>query len=125
MIGMMPYERLEAWELSHELVLAVYRASSNWPKSEVYGLTSQARRSAASVSMNLAEGAAKRGPREFRRYLDTSLGSLSELDYILRLAHDLGYLNSGDWEVLRESRDGAGKALWGLYRAISRASAGR
>lgn len=118
----MPYERLEAWRLSHELVLAIYRASASWPKSELYGLVSQARRSATGVTLNLVEGVAKRGPREFRRYLDISLGSLSELDYVLRLAHDLGYLTSSDWEHLTERRDRAGKVLWGLHRAMSRAA---
>ena len=121
---MMPYERLTARRLCHELVLAVYRSSATWPKSELYGLVSQARRSAASAALNLAEGASKRGPREFRRFLDTSLGSLAELDYALRLAHDLGYVQAAALRDLRGRRDEAGKAVWGLYRAMRRVSTG-
>jgi hypothetical protein len=75
----MPYERFEAWKVSHELALAVYSATRGWPRSELYGLTSQLRRAALSAPTNIAEGCAKRGPAEFRRFLDYSLGSLSEL----------------------------------------------
>jgi four helix bundle protein len=71
---MMPFEKLEAWKASHRLALEVYRATQTWPKQEQYGLTSQARRAAVSVSANIAEGAAKRGRKEFGRYLDTALG---------------------------------------------------
>jgi four helix bundle protein len=78
---MMPYERLAAWQKSHRLVLLVYRATSKWPKTELYGLVSQARRAAFSIPLNIAEGSAKRGSREFRRFLDIALGSFSELAY--------------------------------------------
>ncbi|MGH7704042.1 MAG: four helix bundle protein, partial [Gemmatimonadales bacterium] len=91
---MQPYERFEAWRRCHELALAVYRATQSWPKQELYGLTSQARRAAFSVSANFVEGSAKWGAREFRRYLDISLGSLSELGYTLRFARDLGMLTN-------------------------------
>jgi four helix bundle protein len=117
---MTPFERLEAWQLCHVLVLAIYRLTSGWPVTERYGLVSQVRRAAMSIPTNLAEGAAKRGPREFRRYIDISLGSLSELTYLLRLAHDLGYIRSEEFEQIEQMRDRAGQVTWGLYRAISR-----
>jgi four helix bundle protein len=85
---MMPYERLDAWNRCHELVLKVYAVTRDWPRYEQYGLISQVRRAAVSAATNIAEGGAKRGPREFRRYLDISLGSLSEVSYLLRLARD-------------------------------------
>ncbi len=62
---MMPYERLEAWRLAHQLVTTVYRISQKWPKSELYGLTSQTRRSAFSIALNIAEGSAKSGSANF------------------------------------------------------------
>src|SRR3954464_4175206 len=83
------YERLKAWERCHQLCVAVYNATNSWPTAERYGLVSQARRAAHSAAANIAEGSAKKGSREFRRYLDISLGSLSELSYTLLLAKDL------------------------------------
>ncbi|HKP30044.1 MAG TPA: four helix bundle protein [Gemmatimonadales bacterium] len=116
-----PYERLKAWAACHQLVLAVYRESAKWPTEERYGLTSQARRAAFSAAANICEGSFRRGSREFRRFLDISLGSLSELSYALKLAGDLGYLpreQEGEVEVLR---DHASRLTWGLYSAIAKA----
>jgi four helix bundle protein len=98
--------------------LAIYRETGRWPAAEQYGLTSQARRSAYSAAANIAEGAAKRGTREFRRFLDISLGSLSELSYILLLARELGYLKPEEWGEVEALRDHAGRLTWGLYRAM-------
>ena len=64
---MMPYERFRAWQACDALVIAVYRVSGLFPKHELYGLTSQTRRAAVSAAVNIAEGSAKHGPREFRR----------------------------------------------------------
>jgi four helix bundle protein len=91
---MASYERFTAWKLSYELALKVYEATDSFPRSELYGLTSQVRRAAFSMVANLAEGAAKRGRREFRRYLDIALGSVTELQVALRLARDRGYLTA-------------------------------
>jgi four helix bundle protein len=70
--------------------------------------------------MNIAEGSAKRGSREFRRFLDSALGSLAELSYTLLLARDVGYLTPEVWGEIEALRDHAGKLTWGLYRAIRR-----
>jgi four helix bundle protein len=71
------------------------------------------------VPANIAEGAAKRGSREFRRFLDTSLGSIAELEYALFLARELEYLSHSEWERIEGKRAEAGRVLWGLYRAVS------
>ena len=84
-------------------------------------MSSQARRAAVSVSANIAEGSAKRGPREFRRYLDIANGSLAELHVYLLLAKELGYLSQADWGELEALRDHAGMLTWGLYRSIREA----
>jgi four helix bundle protein len=117
---MKPFERLEAWRSAHELVLLTYSVTRSFPREELYGLTSQARRAAFSVAANIAEGSAKRGPREFRRYLDIAVGSLSELAYIFRLARDLGYVEEPKWTDLDAKRDRVGQLTWGLYRSIRR-----
>jgi four helix bundle protein len=115
---MFPYERLVAWQRSHELTLAVYRLTESFPKHELYGLTSQMRRAAYSVAANIAEGSAKRGPREFLRYLDIAIGSLAELSYAARLARDLGFLATSDWEGLMALRGRAGSLTWRLYERL-------
>jgi hypothetical protein len=80
---MIAHERFEAWKWAHRLALEVYAATDRWPRSEMYGLTSQARRAAISIPTNIAEGAARHGRREFARFLNISLGSLAELSYLL------------------------------------------
>jgi len=115
---MASYERFTAWKLSYELALKVYEATDSFPRSELYGLTSQVRRAAFSMVANIAEGAAKRGRREFRRYLDIALGSVTELQVALRLARDRGYVTAESWAELEQLRNRAGAVTWGLYQAI-------
>jgi four helix bundle protein len=118
--GMAPYERFEAWQVAHRMVLRVYQATDPWPPSERFGLTLQLRRAALSVPTNIAEGAAKRGRREFRRFLDIALGSLTEVTYLLRFSRDRGLLTPELWLELEDLRDTAGKLTWGLYQKVSR-----
>jgi four helix bundle protein len=100
--------------------LAVYRITSKWPRREQYGLSSQARRAAYSTAANIAEGSAKKGSKEFCRFLNISLGSISELSYILLLARDLDYLKPEEWGEIEALRDHAGRLTWGLYRSLNR-----
>ena len=119
MPGPMPYERFDAWKLTHALALAVYAATREWPRAEQYGLTAQVRRAALSAPTNIAEGSAKRGKAEFRRFLDISLGSLSEVGYLLRFARDARILETRNWEELQTQRDVAAKQTWLLARSMS------
>lgn len=89
---MASHKRFIAWQESHRLVLAVYKATESFPRHELYGLTSQARRAAFSAAANIVEGAARKGRNEFRHFLDIALGSLSELEYALEVALALQYL---------------------------------
>lgn len=115
---MNPYERLDAWKQAHHLALMVYRLTERWPSHERFGITSQIRRAAVSVPSNLAEGAAKRGRREFRRYIDIALGSLSELRYLLHLARDLGCISEEAYAEVDPVRDRTGRMVWGLYKSM-------
>jgi len=119
---MLAHERLRAWKQCHDLVLAIYDATNSFPKHELYGLTSQARRAAFSAAVNIAEGSAKRGAAEFRRFIDISIGSLAELAYILRLVHDLKLLPDDEWQRLEALRGKAGFMTWRLYQAIARSA---
>src|SRR5690606_14241284 len=116
---MTPFERLEAWQLCHALVVHVYRLTDGWPTQERFGLVSQIRRAAVSIAANIAEGSAKRGGREFRRFLDSALGSLAELSYLLRLSKDLGLLSPEAHAEVEGMRDRAGIVTWRLYQAIA------
>ena len=115
---MLAHERLKVWALAHELTLEVYRFTQEWPPEERFGLTVQLRRASASVPTSLAEGAAKRGIREFRRYVDIALGSISEVAYLLRLAHDLGILAPPDYARVDDLRKRTGGLIWRLARAL-------
>ena len=117
---MMPYERFQAWQTAHELALAVFRRTDEWPTAERFGLTIQIRRAVLSAPTNIAEGAAKRGRREFRRFLDIALGSLAEVSYLLRFARDYELLSPEAWLELEDLRSQAGRLTWSLYSAVSR-----
>ena len=115
---MLAHERLRAWSLGHELTLAIYRATEGWPPQERYGLTSQLRRAAASVPTTLAEGSAKRGTREYRRFVDIALGSIIIPVHVNCRASDLGLLAPPDYATLDDLRKRTGGLIWRLARAL-------
>jgi four helix bundle protein len=86
------FRDLQVWRKAHALTLRCYKATSDFPRHELYGITSQIRRCAASIAANIAEGCGKRGNAEFQRFLGIAAGSASELEYHLLLAHDLELL---------------------------------
>jgi four helix bundle protein len=92
---MQDFRKLTVWKRSHELTLRLYELTATFPRGEVYGLTSQIKRSAASVPTNIAEGCGREGGADFARFLQIAFGSASELEYQLLLAHDLGFLGDG------------------------------
>lgn len=89
---MKDFRSLKVWEKAHALTLAIYKSTENFPKQEMYALTSQIQRAAVSVPANIAEGCGKDSDAELKRYFLIAMGSASELEYLLILAHDLGYL---------------------------------
>lgn len=115
-----PYERLHAWRECHELALAVYQATKSFPHQERYGLTSQAHRAAFSAAVNIVEGSARRSRREFRRFLDIALSSLTEVGYTLRFARETGLLRDEDWARLSDQQNRARFLTWQLYQSLAR-----
>ena len=85
---------LEVWQKAMQLVEDIYKISANFPKEEIYGLTSQIRRAAVSIPSNIAEGAARQGYKEFIQFLYISLGSLSEVETQIMLAKRLSYTSN-------------------------------
>jgi four helix bundle protein len=97
---MKSFRSLKVWEKAHLLTLKSYAATSKFPREELYGLTSQIRRCAASIPANIAEGCGKRGNVEFARFLGIASGSASELEYHYLLAHDLNMLDRDTYKEL-------------------------
>ena len=89
---MKDFRTLLVWRRAHELTLLIYKLTKTFPKEELFGLTSQMRRSSSSVPTNIAEGCGRGSDAEFHRFLQIAFGSLSELDYQLILATDLGFV---------------------------------
>jgi len=100
------------------MTLELYRLTSRFPAEERYGLTSQLRRAAVSVAANIAEGSMKTGGGEYRRFTGIAIGSLAEVEYLLRLAIDLGYLTVPEAQGAIGLRARTGRLLFGLYRAL-------
>jgi four helix bundle protein len=113
-----PYERLHAWRECHELALAIYRTTKLFPADERYGLTSQTRRAAFSAAVNIVEGSSRKSRREFRRFLDIALSSLTEVGYALRFAREAGLLQEEDWVGLNDQQSRARYLTWQLYRSL-------
>lgn len=97
---MKDFRELKVWEKAHLVVLNVYRITKDFPSNELYGLISQIRRSAVSCATNIAEGAGRGTDQDFKRFLDIAFASANELDYLLLLSKDLGYLKT---EVLEKT----------------------
>ena len=89
---MRSHQKLDVWREAMETVKDIYKITSSFPQSEIYGLTSQMRRSAISIPSNIAEGAARSGDREFLRFLYIARGSLSELETQITIAKEIGYI---------------------------------
>ena len=94
------FRDLQVWGKSHALTLSCYKMTDVFPKHELYGITSQIRRCAASIPANIAEGCGKRSNGEFQRFLTIAAGSASELEYHFLLARDLGLLPGNKYEEL-------------------------
>lgn len=96
------FKDLVVWQKAHQFVLLVYRLTRNFPKFEIYGLSSQFRRSSISVAANIAEGFKKRGKADILRYFNIAQGSIEESRYYLILVKDLNYGDTSDLMALLE-----------------------
>lgn len=98
---MKDFRSLKVWEKAHGLTLAIYKSTAQFPKHELYSLTNQIQRAAVSVPANIAEGCGKDSDAELKRYFSIAMGSASELEYLLLLAHELGYLQVDNYQALQ------------------------
>ena len=114
------YRDLIVWQRSMILVEEIYAMSKSFPKDELYGLTSQLRRSAISIPSNIAEGEGRKSENEFKRFLYIAKGSLCELETQVIIAEKLNYLNSKQLNFILSLSDEIGRLVSGLISSISK-----
>ena len=112
------FHELQVWQKAHQLTLAVYQATASFPRGELYGLTSQLRRSCASIPANLAEGCGRNGDAELARFCSIAMGSASELEYHLLLARDLKLIDPTHHEELSKRAVELKRMLAGLLQKL-------
>ncbi len=120
LLSMGDFRNLRAWREAVELAVLSRDAIKGLPDSERFALAEQWRRAVYGVALNIAEGASRRGPKEFRRYLDIARSSLHEIESILALVEALGYLRGSELAQVKVTRDNCAKMVYGLLRKMAR-----
>ena len=100
---MQDYKELKVWHKSHSLVLNIYEITKQFPKEEIFGITSQLRRASYSIPSNIAEGCGKFSQKDFANFLQIALGSSNEVEYLLLLGKDLKFMNDDIFKLLNNS----------------------
>lgn len=114
------YRKIEAYQLADDLVIQIYQATKKFPRDELFGLISQARRAAVSVPANIAEGATRRSKKEYLQFLYTAMGSMAELEYYVQLSKRLNYVNEKEHETLESKRRLAAGKLYRLAESVEK-----
>ena len=116
---MKDFRDLKVWAKAHGFVLDVYRESRGFPADERFGLTAHIRRSASSITSNIAEGCGRETDKDFARFLTIAAGSASETEYQLLLARDLGYLPAGAHSTLNTKVNEVKRMLNSLIQTLN------
>jgi four helix bundle protein len=112
------YKKLIVWKKADELAYQVYLATKSFPKDEIYGITSQLRRAVLSIPTNLVEGYGRQGKKELKQFVNISLGSSAETDYLLDFCLRLGYLSQENHNQLKSLHKDVGSLLWKFYLSL-------
>lgn len=112
------YKKLNVWKKADELAFQIYITTRSFPVEELYGITSQLRRSGLSVPTNIVEGYSRQGRKELKQFVNIGLGSLGETRYLLDFSSRLGYLNKSQYSSLEQLGAETGKLLWRFYESI-------
>ena len=112
------FDKLLVWQRAHLLVLKIYEVTNNFPKEEIWGLTSQIRRAAVSVPSNIVEGKARGSRKDFKRFLLVARGSLEEVKYQSLLAKELKYMNEEQYEEITVMIEDVGRLLGGMIKRV-------
>lgn len=112
------YKDLKLWQKSVDLTVSIYEATASFPKEEMYGLTSQIKRSAVSIPSNIAEGAGRNTKKDFNNFLGISTGSSCELDTQLIIANRVEFLEVSILQALQKDITEIQKMNWALKRSL-------
>ena len=112
------YKELKVWQKAYQLCIAIYKITKHFPKEEMYGLTSQIRRSAVSVPSNIAEGYGRKSTLEYMQSLYIAYGSHCELETQVMLSNDLGFIKTEDFEVLQKEIGEVERMLKALIKSL-------
>lgn len=116
---MRDFRKYDIWKLSHELTLNVYHLTDDFPKSKIYGIVSQLRRATSSMPTNISEGCGRDSDAEFNRFLTIAVGSASEVEYLLILSNDLGYMNQEVYQKLNETINLIKRKIYSLKQKLN------
>lgn len=111
------YKKLIAWQKADELAKLIYTLTLQFPKSEIYGLTSQLRRAVLSIPANIIEGYARVNKNEFRRFLSIALGSLAEVEYFVTFSFEQKLIKQKDYQSVIDLKEECGRIIWKLYQS--------
>jgi len=112
------YKKLKVWAKAHEFAIEVYKTSNKFPKEELYGLTSQIRRSAFSTPLNIVEGHASISKKEFLSFLNIANRSLVETEYLLEIVRELNFMGDTEYQRLEKMRSEVGIMLNAFTKSI-------
>ena len=112
------FDKLLVWQRAHSLVLKIYEVTNNFPKEEIWGLTSQIRRAAVSVPSNIVEGKARGSRKDFKRFLLIARGSLEEVKYQSLLAKELKFMNDEQYEEITVMIENVSRLFGGIIRKV-------
>lgn len=122
---MKSHKDLDVWQKSIALITKIYKITGEFPKEEIYGITSQIRRAAVSVASNIAEGAARNHHKEFIQFLSIALGSLAELETQFEVCKNINYLQTHTFEEIDKEIQDIRQMIIGLMRYLRDKSQGK
>lgn len=111
------YKKLIVWEKADRFAYSIYQVTKKFPKEEMYGVTSQLRRSALSVPTNIVEGTGRQNRGELKQFANIALGSLFEVEYLLEFSYQAQLLSKDEFVHLDQLRKEVGALLWGFYKS--------
>lgn len=116
---MKDFRKLTVWQKSHNLAILIYKITNDYPKAELYGITSQLRRAITSIPTNIAEGCGRGSDKDFAKFIQIAFASACESEYLILLSNDLGFLVNDDYERLNKDICEIKKMLTSLVKNLN------
>jgi len=113
------YENLDVWKEATNLAVQIYQITKDFPKEEIYGLTSQLRKASISISSNIAEGAGRKSKKDFKQFVHIASGSLNEVESLLHICSRLNLIAADSYNELKESAERLGRLIGGLIKYLN------